>query len=123
MSDSFIVIAAYDYTHQANAALSDLQAAGIPAFLSGELTASAFPGNYGMGPQIQLLVPQADAKRAADIMSCLEAEDNVIDWDDGFSAEEGYWICSQCDEAVEDAVDVCTSCKSPREERDAYDSP
>ena len=121
MSDTFIAIAAYDYSHEANAALSDLKAAGIPAFLSGELT-TAFQGTSGMGPNIQLLVHKADFKRAADIMLCLGDADNAIDWDAGFSAEEGYWICSSCDEAVEEDADICSSCKSPRHERE-FDSP
>ena len=44
-------------------------------------------------------------------------------WEDDFPAEEGYWICSQCDEAVEDHADRCPWCESPRPEGDAPDSP
>ena len=123
MSDSFIMIAGYSASYEANSALSRLQAAGIPAFLTGEMTASTFSGNYGMGPNIQLLVARSDAKRAADIIGCLEEERMEAGWEDDFSTEEGYWICSQCDEAIEDASDICPWCKSPREERDAFDSP
>jgi rubrerythrin len=77
------------------------------------MTASAFAGNYGLGQQIRLLVARSDWKRAADVLSGLAEAIRAIDWDDA-STEEGYWICPQCDEAVEEAVGVCPWCKSTR---------
>lgn len=115
MNGSFVTLVAYSDAHEANAALSRLLEAGVSAFLTGELTASTFSGNAGMGPHIQMLVARADIKRAVDILLSFASEQAMpAGWEDDFPAEEGYWICPQCDEAVEEAEEVCPWCKSRR---------
>ena len=123
MSDTFITLAYFADARQAHSALSRLREVGLSAFLTGEMTAATLFGYAGQGPHIQLFVAQADSKRAADILSSHEEQAMPAGWEDDFPTEEGYWICSQCDEAIEDAADICPWCKSPRNERDAFDSP
>ena len=124
MSDSFVTIAAYADSLEARSALALLHEAGVASFLTGEMTAVTFFGNSGMGPHIQLLVARSDSKRAADILSSRDEKPAMpAGWEDDFPAEEGYWICSLCDEAVEDHADLCPSCESPRPDPDAADSP
>ena len=115
MSGSFVTLATYSNAHVANSALALVLEAGVAAFLTGELTASTFFGNSGLGPHIQMLVARADCKRAADILTSLSQEEAMPPgWEDDFPAEEGYWICPQCDEAVEQGVEVCPWCKTRR---------
>ena len=109
MKDSLITLATYYSVHEANFVLSALREASIPAFLEGEMTASAFAGNFGMGQQIRLLIARSDWKRSADILSGLDEVASAIDWDDA-SVEEGFWYCTQCDEAVENGGSVCPWC-------------
>ena len=124
MSDTFITLAYFADARQAHSALSRLREVGLSAFLTGEMTAATLFGYAGHGPHIELFVAQCDTKRAADILSSSDEEQAMPDgWEDDFPTEEGYWICSQCDEAIEDATDICPWCKSPRNERDAFDSP
>ena len=124
MSDPFVSVAEFPDPYKANSALARLQEAGIAAYLTGGMTADSMMGYIGMGRQIQLLVARSDAKRAADILSTLdEGQEMPSGWEDDFPAEEGYWICSQCDEAIEEQVDVCPWCGSARSERDAFESP
>ena len=119
MSDSFVTLAAYADPLEARSALALLHEADIAAFLTGEMAATTLFGYSGHGPHIQLLVARSDTKRAADILSCRD-EDQAMPagWEDNFPAEEGYWICPQCDEAIEEEVESCPYCKSPRPDRD-----
>jgi hypothetical protein len=113
MPEEYVSIAAFSKPTEAQLVLAHLQAADIPAFLSGELTA-AFMGDLGaLGSQVRLHVGRSDLKRALDVLSCLrQGEPLPEDWEETPSDAE-VWSCAHCGETVENELDACPYCNAP----------
>ena len=65
---------------------------------------------------LDAFVARADLKRARDILA---ESANQGDWldDDPFQAEEGYWPCPHCGDAVPESEAACPSCGTPLDDR------
>jgi hypothetical protein len=113
MSDKLVLTATFDMPVEAALARGLLEAEGIKAFLTGGTTVNVFSGVRGLGGQIQLQVPEADALRAAEILA--PHFDRPAD---GGGADAGdndaLWLCPLCGDAVNDDLDLCPSCQTPR---------
>ena len=96
--------------------LANLQEADIAAFLTGEQTAGAFSGILPLGPQVHLYVARADLKRARDVLETLWGDPELGEWgEDEGAAEEGFWPCLKCGDAVPENEAACPSGGTPRE--------
>jgi hypothetical protein len=116
MPEKFVTVASYTQPIEAQLAKGRLEDEGIKVFLTGDLTANTFSGLGGLGGQVQLQVPEADVKRAEEILAaCAEEEALDEDWEERVEEEAGVWTCSLCGTPVDDAVAVCPSCETPRE--------
>jgi hypothetical protein len=113
MQNRFIVVSRVGTPLEAQMVLQGLAEAGIPAFLSGEMTASAFPGLTALGPQLAVLAAQADRKRALDVLSDLQCH-AAPGWEEAVQVDEGVWVCPLCGSAESEAEEVCSSCSTPR---------
>jgi hypothetical protein len=115
MSDKLVFVAAFVMPVEAQLARGLLQAEGIRAFLTGELTTNAFSGVQGLGGRIELQVPEADAERAAEILA--PHFDQPANDGDAAPEDDGLWLCPLCGDAVADDQDFCPACDTPRPER------
>jgi zinc-ribbon domain/Putative prokaryotic signal transducing protein len=116
MAGDVIQIASFSTTAEAQLYLSALQEAEIAAFLTGEQTAGAFSGILPLGPQIHLFVARADLKRARDVFEWTWNGVEQASWGDEGIAEEGYWPCPKCGDAVPESDAACPSCGTPLED-------
>jgi hypothetical protein len=115
MSDKLVFVAAFVMPVEAQLARGLLEAEGIRAFLTGEQTTNVFSGVQGLGGQIQLQVPEADAERAAEILA--PHFDHPTDGDAASEEDAGLWLCPLCGDAVGYDLDFCPACDTPRPER------
>lgn len=116
MADDVIQIASFSTTADAQMHLSLLEEADVAAFLTGEQTAGVFAGILPFGPQVHLFVARADLKRARDVLES-HWGDPGSEWEEhGGAAEEGFWPCPNCGDAVPESEAACPSCGTPREE-------
>lgn len=114
MSDRLVTVASFSVALEAQLAVGRLEAEGVRAFLTGDLTADAFSGVSGLGPLLTVQVPESQVKLARDILSAGEPQPDQ-DWET--RAEEGadVWLCTLCGEPVGYDLDVCPACQTPRE--------
>jgi Putative prokaryotic signal transducing protein len=114
MSEAFVTVARYTLEIDAQAAVARLEEAGIPAFLSGDLTANTL-GLSGLGGQIQLQVADSEAARAVEVLAELARETKLDSgWEDEAADLEG-WVCSVCDTFVDNEDGFCPGCQTRRE--------
>jgi hypothetical protein len=111
MQDDVIELASYLSAPLAQVQLGLLQEADVAAFLTGELT-----GDQIVGARVSLFVARADLKRARDVLADSENRGDWLD-DDPFQAEEGYWPCPHCGDAVPESDAACPSCGTPLDDR------
>ena len=112
MSNKLVFVAAFVMPVEAQLARGLLQAEGIRAFLTGEQTTNAFSGVQGLGGRIELQVPEADAERAAEILAP-HFDHHAADGD-AAPEDDGLWLCPLCGDAVNEDMDFCPSCDTPR---------
>jgi hypothetical protein len=111
MSESFVTLASFSNAAEARMVLNHLQEAGVPAFLSGEMTAGFMADLGSMGPQVSLHVAQSELKRARDIIAWLaEAVPLPDDWEGAEGGDPDMWTCPWCGEAIEDEEPLCPYC-------------
>jgi hypothetical protein len=105
MSDRLVTVATYKLDHEAHLARNLLLEAGVPAVLSGELSAALTPHD-----QICLQVRADDASRAVALLA-----EATLDKDWQRQATRGVWTCSVCGDAVLQGAAVCSTCATPRD--------
>lgn len=116
MSDSFLTVATFHRTFEAQLAKNLLEEEGIPSTLSGELTADMLPfGQAGGGDQIVLQVVESDAQRAAGILAAVAAARLEENWEDEAESGSDVWICSICGKPISNRLSICFACQTPRE--------
>jgi hypothetical protein len=114
MTEQYVPITAFIRPTEAHLVLAHLQEADIAAFLSGELTAGFMGDLSGLGPQVWLHVPRSELKRALDVLSWLnQAAPLPEEWDE-LPSDGEVWSCAHCGEAIEDELDICPYCDTPR---------
>jgi len=127
MTSSLKVVAKYGTPEEAHLIRNRLEAAGIPAFLDGEMTAGwAWHFANAMGG-VKVLVPEEHARAAEAVLApgdrpptasaVAEAESPSVA-ESRFAEEEvsGSWRCGNCRAQVDAAMDVCWACGTMREE-------
>src|SRR5262245_19867052 len=114
MGDDVIRIASFSTMADAQMHLSLLEEADVGAFLTGEQTAGAFSGNLALGAEVHLFVARADLKRARDVLESFWGE--PAEWEGAGNAEEGFWHCEKCGDAVPESEAACPSCGTPLED-------
>jgi hypothetical protein len=98
---------------EAELAKGRLEDEGIQVFLGGDHAVSTFPGVLG---RIQLQVLEADRARAERILAILAGETALDeDWESQAEDGAGVWVCSLCGDPVRAGLEVCPSCRTPRE--------
>lgn len=116
MSESFVTVATFNRSFEAQLAKNALEVEGIMSTLSGELTADMLPfGNAGGSDQIVLQVHENDAQRAAGILAAVAAAKLEDNWEEEAESGAGVWICSICGEPISNRLSMCYSCQTPRE--------
>jgi hypothetical protein len=114
--EKLVTVATFTQPLEAQIARGRLEHEGITVFLTGDLTASAFAGFSGIGGLTELQVPEADAERAATVLAeCMGEEELDDDWESRAEQEEDLWVCSLCGSSVANDLEVCPSCKTPKE--------
>jgi hypothetical protein len=109
MADRLVTVGTFTLAYEAELARNLLEAEGIRAAVSGDLTGTLLPTG-----EIQLQVPADDAPRATGILAAQAAATSLDeDWED--KAEAGVWTCSICGEPVAEGSAVCHSCQTPRD--------
>jgi hypothetical protein len=116
MSETFVTVATFHRTAEAQLAKNLLEEEGIASTLSGELTADMLPfGQAGGGDQIVLQVPESGAQRAAGILAAVAAAKLDDNWEDEAESGSDVWMCSICGEPISNRLPMCYSCQTPRE--------
>jgi hypothetical protein len=113
MADEQVTVATFDNPAEAGALRSRLESAGIPALLSGELSATAFAGVANTVGGVRLLVPASQAERARELLAAERAE--VLDEkrEKGIPLTEGgrtAWVCPNCQSNVDLDIEICPKC-------------
>ncbi len=109
MADRLITVATYNLSFEAETARNLLGAEGIRAFVNGGQAGSLLPIF-----RIHLQVQEEDAPRASALLAAVEASRDP-DWEEQAESGAGVWTCSLCGEPVANEMEVCPSCRTPRE--------
>jgi len=130
MTSSLKVVAKYGTPEEAHLIRNRLEAAGIPAFLDGEMSAGwAWHFANAMGG-VKVLVPEEHFAAAEAVLApgdgpptasaVAEAESPSVA-ETRFAEEElsGSWRCGNCRAQVDAAMDVCWACGTMREETES----
>ena len=130
MTGNLKIIAKYGTPEEAHLIRNRLEAAGIPAFLDGEMSAGwAWHFANAMGG-VKVLVPEEHAEAAEAILAARDGgrtTDAVAEGTGRASARTGLaeeevspsWRCANCGAQVDSAMDVCWACGTLREEEEA----
>jgi hypothetical protein len=102
MPNRLVTVQSFDREHEAQLARNLLEAEGVPAFVSGEMSAVPLPG------LVHLQVRATDAPRAVALLAAVALDD---DWEGRTTA--GAWTCSVCGDAVLGGLMVCSTCATP----------
>jgi hypothetical protein len=114
MSDRFVTIASFAFPPEAQMAKNLLESEGIPAILSGEMTATTLTGVLGQAGEVHLQVRDQDAGRAVSLLASVSAQASLDeDWET--QAEAGLCVCSVCGMAVPRTESACPACGTPNE--------
>lgn len=113
-SDRLIVVASFESSVAAHAAVSYLEEQGIKAFmLDGALADTLWYLNTATGGA-KVQVPEADTERAVELLRHRPPETD---------ATSSEWTCGRCRETVDGGFDVCWSCGGDREQFEVKSSP
>ncbi|HUT90190.1 MAG TPA: DUF2007 domain-containing protein [Thermoguttaceae bacterium] len=127
MTSSLKVVAKYGTPEEAHLIRNRLEAAGIPAFLDGEMTAGwAWHFANAMGG-VKVLVPEEHARAAEAVLApgdeqrtagAVAQAGGPPVAESRFAEEElsASWRCGNCRAEVDSAMDVCWACGTVREE-------
>ncbi|HTU18233.1 MAG TPA: DUF2007 domain-containing protein [Gemmataceae bacterium] len=116
MSETFVTVATFHRSFEAQLAKNLLEEEGIATTLSGEITADMLPfGQAGGSDQIVLQVRDDDAQRASGILAAVAAAKLDDNWEEDAELGADVWICSICGEPISNRLSMCYACQTPRE--------
>jgi hypothetical protein len=120
--EKYVTVAGFSIPVQAEIARGRLESEGIPAFVTGGLTASTFFGLRDLGGRIDLCVPAEHVSRAIQILSACGDAEHLTDEVRGEWADEGpVWVCSLCGDTVRAVLPLCPACHTPRGQAPDFD--
>lgn len=114
MSDEFITIARFSTPLEAQLAVGRLEAEGIKAYLTGDLSVSVFTGMGALGGQVHLQVIATDKERAIKVLEECAADALDEGWRSQTEDDSAVWVCPLCGDAVRVILPVCPSCHTLR---------
>jgi hypothetical protein len=119
--DKYVTVAGFTGSVEAEIARGRLESEGIPAFVTGDLTASTFSGFSNLGGRIELRVPAEHLARAVQILSVCGDAEHLSDEARGEWGDEGpVWVCSLCGDVVRAVLPLCPACHTPRGQAPDY---
>ncbi len=115
MAEKHIVAARFTLPIEAQVACGRLQAEGIQAYVTGDLSSSAFSG-IGMVGAIELYVPASAYDRAQEVLAeCMQEQRYTAGTEERPPLETDIWVCSLCGDAVSIDETVCAACGTSRD--------
>jgi hypothetical protein len=122
MQANYVTVADFADQVGAEIARGRLESEGIPAFVTGGLTATTFSGVSNLGGQVELRVPGEHLAQAVRILAeCGDADHLKDDVRAGVDDEEPIWLCPLCGDAVRSVLPLCPACHTPRGRVSAVD--
>jgi rubrerythrin len=116
MADTFVKVATFNQSFEAELAKNLLENEGITSLVSGAITADMLPlGQAGASDQIVLQVRADDAQRAVGLLAEVAAAKLESNWEEQAESGAGVWICSICGEPISNRLSMCYACQTPRE--------
>jgi Putative prokaryotic signal transducing protein len=115
MAEKHVVVARFTMPMEAHMACGRLQADGIPAYVTGDISSSAFSG-IGMVGAIEVHVPESAHERAEEVLAeCMQEQQYTAGTEQRPQQETPIWVCSLCGDAVSVDETVCAACGTSRE--------
>jgi hypothetical protein len=121
VSEPFVTVARFTSPLEAQLAVGRLEAEGIQAYLTGDLSASVFSGMGALGGQVHLQVLADDQERAVQVLEECVADTLSGDGKSPIENDTAIWVCPLCGDAVRVILPVCPSCHTLRGATPAVD--